>query len=272
MRRRRQKNPLLMRIIIASVVVHIIALPILAHFGALKKIQSHFVETKMVVLAPPPPVKQDPPKTVQRKAVSAPVKSRRGSGASRGSANHLHVAVQRSNNVSGSGDGGSSIEQGSRPPGSPVGDGNGGKPDGPKKADPAPPPVIPKDPVKPMPPPVVPKQPVMPMPKPVEQTPQPMPQPHVPVFTEATAIDGKQVQPEIPDALRGDPLDATAVVEVTVGPDGVPTDASVSQSAGKKELDKLALDAAKQWRFKPAMRDGEAIASKVRLHFEFQVN
>ena len=271
MRRRRQKNPLLMRIIIASVVVHIIALPILAHFGALKKIQSHFVETKMVVLAPPPPVKQDPPKTVQRKAVSAPVKSRRGSGASRGSANHLHVAVQRSNNASGSGDGGTSIEQGTKPPGT-IETGGGGTKPGPKSETPTPLPVTPKEPVKPMPAPVIAKEPIKPMPKPVEPTPQPMPQPHVPVFTEATAIDGKQVQPEIPDALRGDPLDATAVVEVTVGPDGVPTDAAVSQSAGKKELDKLALDAAKQWRFKPAMRDGEAIASKVRLHFEFQVN
>ena len=53
MRRRRQKNPLLMRIIVISVAVHIVALPVLAHFGAFKKIQEHFVEAKIVVLPPP---------------------------------------------------------------------------------------------------------------------------------------------------------------------------------------------------------------------------
>ncbi len=273
MRRRRQKNPLLMRIIVISVIAHIILLPILAHFGAFKKIQAHFVETKMVVLAPPSAAPhQEPPKAVQRKTAAAVARGKSTgakSGASHGSANHVHVAV--AGNGGTDGDGGSGIEQGNQKPGELPNAGkqttSGGKPDAP-----APAPVTPKDPPKP----TITQQPVDPPVKPVitpvtPMPPAPMPA-HVAVFTEAAPIEGKQVQPEIPDTLRNDPLDATAVVEVNVGPDGVPTGVEVSQSAGRKELDNLALNAAKQWRFKPAMRDGEPISSKVRLHFEFQVN
>jgi len=92
------------------------------------------------------------------------------------------------------------------------------------------------------------------------------------VFTEAAPIEGRQPQPTIPDDFRSDALDTTVVVDVTVGPDGAPTSASISQSTGKRELDKLAVDAAKQWRFKPATRDGEPVESRVRLHIEFQVS
>ena len=94
---------------------------------------------------------------------------------------------------------------------------------------------------------------------------------HVPIFTEAAPIEGHQPEPTIPDDISR-PLDATVVVDVTVGPDGAPTTAEISQSTGKRELDRLAVEAAKQWRFKPATRDGEPVESKVRLHIEFQVS
>src|SRR5438270_884304 len=55
MRRRHQKNPMLMRIIGISILFHIIALPILAHFGALKKIQAQFMGPQIVFVPPPPP-------------------------------------------------------------------------------------------------------------------------------------------------------------------------------------------------------------------------
>ena len=88
--------------------------------------------------------------------------------------------------------------------------------------------------------------------------------PHVPVFTEAAPIDGHQPQPTIPDDFRSDTLDTTVVVDVTVGPDGMPSAAMISQSTGKRELDRLALDAAKQWRFRPATRDGEPVEEDLR--------
>ena len=70
MRRRKQRNPLLMRIIVITIVAHLVALPVLAHFGAFKKIQQQFIvgEVKMVTLPPPPTVKPEEKKQAKAKA------------------------------------------------------------------------------------------------------------------------------------------------------------------------------------------------------------
>ena len=49
-----------MRIILISVLIHIVALPVLAHFGAFKKIQRglNMIETQLVSLPPP---RRNPP-------------------------------------------------------------------------------------------------------------------------------------------------------------------------------------------------------------------
>ena len=85
MRRRRQKNPLLMRIIVISVAVHLVALPVLAHFGAFKKIQQHFVEARMVVL-PPPPAPEKEKAEVKKQAQQKPAPT-----AKKGPANVAHA-------------------------------------------------------------------------------------------------------------------------------------------------------------------------------------
>jgi protein TonB len=56
-----------------------------------------------------------------------------------------------------------------------------------------------------------------------------------------------------------------------VSPEGSPTDVKIIKSSGNDELDSVALDAAKKWRFKPATRDGQPIESRVILHIEFEV-
>jgi len=98
----------------------------------------------------------------------------------------------------------------------------------------------------------------------------PMPQPKPPVFTEAAPID--EIKPTIPDSLRSDAIDATVIAEFQVGADGVPTGVRITQSSGNSDLDDLALKTARQWRFKPATREGQAVESTVRLHIEFQVD
>ncbi len=276
MRRRHQKNPLLGRIILFSIGFHILALPILAHFGALKKIQSHFTDMRMVVLAPPPPQLKQEAEKAKVEPKKAPVAAQKGKAsgahqASHAGGNHPHVAVA----AGGSGDdGGPAIDEGTGKVGVVPTDTSAKTGGGPAKTDTqtdagagktnVAAPVIQSTKqdvtvVKP----ILPQVPVI--------TPQPAPL-HEPVFTEAAPVDDHQPQPTIPDELRADNLDATAVVEVVVDAGGKATSAAITSTTGKKDLDRLALETAKQWRFKPATRDGAPIESRVRLHIEFQVN
>jgi protein TonB len=270
MRRRRQKNPLLMRIIVVSVAVHIVALPILAHFGAFKKIQEHFVEAKIVVLPPPdrPKLQQEKIKQVKKPPVVAHT-AHAGSHAhgSKPNPNQVHIAIAKGG---GAEDGGPGAQQGEAQAGvipTDTGTKSGSGTGAPVVAD-----TTPKEkantPTAPTAPVVVQHETVA---KPIPPVIAPV-APHVPMFTEAAPIEGHQPQPTIPDDFRSDALDTTVVVDVTVGPDGTPTAATIAQSTGKRDLDRLAVDAAKQWRFKPATRDGEPVESRVRLHIEFQVS
>lgn len=273
MRRRHHKNPLLTRIIVVSILFHAMAIPVLAHFGAFKKIQSHFIQTSMVVLPPPTEapkqaaVKQKVPE--KRAAPVAPKGKASVARAGHGSNAHVHVATA-------SGPGGDSsgptIDPGTLKVGEvPKDPGNGGgtapaKEEKPVESPTKEPAKVASAPTKVIapPPPVIKPMPIV--------TPPPSEGAHEPVFTEAVPLAGKQPQPTIPDELRSDTLDATVVVEVEVDADGKPTNATITQSTGKRDLDRLALETAKQWRFKPATKDGAPIESRVRLHIEFQVS
>lgn len=274
MRRRRQKNPLLRRIVIISVAIHLIALPILAHFNAFKSIQKSFTQVQMVVLAPPPDAVAPKPEAREKKvaAKSSAKKSVSSSQQRRGAikiaANSPHVAVATGGTDDG--DDGGTVTQGAGGQGAPpVNDGKagGGVP------------VAPSPPVKPAPVPepkpappidVKPAPPVKPTPKPIETVAPPAVKKE-PVFTEAIAI-GEQPALDIPEDLRTEALDKTFVAECTVSAEGAITEVSVVQKTGVDALDKRAAQAARKWRFKPATRDGQPIESRVRLHIEFQVN
>jgi protein TonB len=282
MRRRRQKNPLLGRIIGISILVHIILLPILAHFGAFKKIQEHFVQTQMVVLPPPEVVKEKPIVKKETKTARAKVpaanKGKTSPAHSQVHASHSnlpqpHIAVAQGGG--GGADGAGAAEEGSGKAGEVPVDPNAGKPATAKNDTTTP---VEKEPVKP----VVPegKQPEKPIVQaPIKQAEQPKPlveplpvAPKQALFTAAQPLDDSQPKPSIPDDLRGDALDKTFVAEFTVGEDGTPMAVKAVQSTGNDELDRRALDAAKKWRFKPATRDGQPVVGKVRLFIEFQVS
>ncbi len=274
MRRRRQKNPLLMRIIGISILVHIIALPILAHYGAFKKLKREYLETRMVVL-PPPKVEKDKPEIKKPQHVAHKAAPTNHAAAHARLASHKSNPFQPKVIASAGNKGGDSGDDSNTVDNS--GNGKLGQlPTGPatkgSQGDnaPAPPPAAP-----PAPPPTntaPPKVAQNPAPPPkVEAPPQPKPEvKHDPVYTDA--VPTSSPQPSIPDDLRSEAMDSTFVAEFTVGADGTPTQVKVAQSTGNDELDRIALDAAKQWKFKPATRDGQPIESRVRLHIEFQVS
>ena len=278
MRRRRQRNPLLMRIIVISILVHIVALPVLAHFGAFKKIQERYVEITAVKLAPLPEEKKQEeakktakkPQQVAQKTKHGPTNQAHSRQVARATANTPHIATA----VGGPGGGdGFAAEQGTGKAGVVP---DAVKPTTPPTAPPTTAPVTTPQPTTP------PKSTTTPTEiaraeksaEPVTKPAAPAPMPKQPVFTEASPalpLD-QEPQPVIPDDLRAEALDKTCVVACVVSPEGKPTDVKVSQSSGSDELDRLALDAARKWKFKSGTRDGEPVESTVNLHIEFQVN
>jgi iron complex outermembrane receptor protein len=57
-------------------------------------------------------------------------------------------------------------------------------------------------------------------------------------------------------------------LQVTIESDGRVSDATVADSAGD-DLDRAALDAVRQWRFRPALRGHEPVRARVRIPFQF---
>jgi protein TonB len=272
MRRRRQKNPLLIRIIGISILAHIIALPILAHFGAFKRIQREFLETRMVVL-PPPKLEQDRPEVKKQRVAHKTPSARKSASnmphtqtAHHSNPNQPKVVASNSNGDSGDDDGPTVDNSGTLQAGQLGGTQNNGSKattgNNSTTAQPTAPPTTQKVTAPQIAQNTTPSKVTAPPPPPVVQ--------HDPVYTDA--VPTSSPQPTIPDDLRADALDKTFVAEFMVGADGTPTEVKVAQSTGNDELDRIALATARQWRFKPATRDGQPIESRVRLHIEFQVS
>jgi len=59
------------------------------------------------------------------------------------------------------------------------------------------------------------------------------------------------------------------VLTLTVDADGHVSKVDVAQSSGAADLDEAAVVAARQWTFTPAMRDGNAVASRIKVPFHF---
>src|SRR5579862_7556296 len=247
MRRRKGNNKLLMRIIMISVLVHVLALPILAHYGAFKKIQERYMETRLVQLPPPERERARPEeRKVEHPHQTAHAGRRTASAGARQHTFH-------SNNLSqpkvvaaagtGDGNGEGDVDQGSGKAGQlPTAPAPAKAPE--KEASAPPPPATPteqKPPSEPVkvaenPKPAAPVAPEPAAPKPA----------HVPVFTDVQPVDSPQ--PTIPDDLRADALDKTYIAEFDVSPDGTPANVKMAQSTGNDELDQLAMDAARKWR------------------------
>ncbi|MDR3691465.1 MAG: energy transducer TonB [Fimbriimonas sp.] len=263
MSRRRKKNPLLMRIIGVTVLLHVIALPIAAHFGAFDKLKQRFGEARVTLISLPKQEKEKE-QTKEHKSKPKTAKSqgkaivKRG-GPAKVNPNRQKVVAVNSPNDNGSEDG-PTIEQGTN---TKVGEVPVPKAEtgGTKAAESSSPEVsIPKA-KTPEPPPSAPAT----APKVV----QPEAPKHVPVYAEPQ--QDYCPQPVIPDDLRNETLEKDFVAMFTVGPDGKPTTVKMTQSTGNPELDDIALKTAKQWRFKPATIDGTGVESKVKLTIEFRV-
>ena len=260
MRRRRQKNNLLPKMIGLAVLINAILLPILAQFGVFKSIgHSQRLTPIELVKAPPPEKRPPPPKKAKKQVVKAKPPGRKAASrtalARRAAPGPPPVRVV-AGGAGGTGSGGdagitTSDDKTLAPP-APNPGGAG------QTALVTPPTLVPI--------PVTPPAPVTPE---AVKPALPPPAPHIPVITSAAPV--AQPRPSIPDDLRDADLNAAFEGLFTVRPDGTATVKMVS-STGNPALDGLALDAAKHWTFRPATRDGQPVESYLRLRVEFDVS
>ena len=78
------------------------------------------------------------------------------------------------------------------------------------------------------------------------------------------------MQPSIPDSLKKGEFKSFVRVVVEIEADGSFT-VSLRTSSGNTEIDQRVLDALKKWRWKPALKNGQPVASTQRFKFEFEV-
>lgn len=98
----------------------------------------------------------------------------------------------------------------------------------------------------------------------------PAPEPDVtPEMVPASPLAGQNPAPTYPaEALRvGE--GGTVVLRVEVAADGTPANIEFARRSGSRELDRAAREAVRQWRFNPATRNGEPVASTIEVPVEF---
>jgi protein TonB len=76
--------------------------------------------------------------------------------------------------------------------------------------------------------------------------------------------------PEYSEEARKAKYQGTCVLWLVVGPDGHPRDVRIARSLGLG-LDEKAIEAVKQWKFEPAMKDGKPVAVQINVEVDFRL-
>lgn len=90
-----------------------------------------------------------------------------------------------------------------------------------------------------------------------------------PRTTDARAL-ARNPAPQYPAAALRRGEGGTVVLRVNVGADGKADQVEVARRSGSRDLDRAALAAVRDWRFKPATRNGREVASVVEQPVEFR--
>jgi TonB family protein len=78
-------------------------------------------------------------------------------------------------------------------------------------------------------------------------------------------------QPPYPDSAQANGEQGTITLDVYVRPNGKPAKIKVAQSSGFEDLDNAAIEGVVNWRFIPALRDGDQVAdwTTVKIVYQF---
>lgn len=75
--------------------------------------------------------------------------------------------------------------------------------------------------------------------------------------------------PKYPVAALRAGVEGLVLVRAEIGTDGTPTDVGYARRSGDRDLDRAALSAVRNWRFRPALRNGKAVASVIQVPVDF---
>jgi len=78
--------------------------------------------------------------------------------------------------------------------------------------------------------------------------------------------------PTYPDGVASAGVEGRVMLRVAVDAEGRATDVRVEESSGNVALDAAAQSAARQWRFRPALKGGEPVAGEVLVPVDFRAN
>ncbi len=81
-----------------------------------------------------------------------------------------------------------------------------------------------------------------------------------------------QKEPVYPAQAKADKntLDGSCGVGMTGDEEGMPTDLHIVKSL-RADYDQSALDAVREWRFKPAQKNGQPIATEIKTEIHFEI-
>ena len=79
-----------------------------------------------------------------------------------------------------------------------------------------------------------------------------------------------QPDPEYTEEARKAKYQGVCVIWLIVGPDGHPRDVRVARTLGMG-LDQKAIEAVRQWKFEPAMKDGKPVAVQLNVEVNFRL-
>jgi TonB family protein len=80
----------------------------------------------------------------------------------------------------------------------------------------------------------------------------------------------RKVEPQYPEALRHQGLSATVVLRVVISSDGKIGSALIERIDGQPAFGAAAIEAVRQWEFKPGMKDGQPVNVEATIEMNFR--
>ena len=78
------------------------------------------------------------------------------------------------------------------------------------------------------------------------------------------------VEPQFSSSSKGAFVEGTVRISTVVTPDGVPTSMRVTNGVSAEE-DRTAMEALKQWRFRPGTKNGQPVNVRVTVEVDFHL-